>query len=47
MNLDFGDIILINFGPSVGKEYRKVRPALLVQMAEVFKLSPYMTVHAS
>lgn len=31
MNILFGHIYLVNFDPSIGKEYQKVRPALVVQ----------------
>jgi len=44
IKFEFGEIVLINFEPSVGKEYKKVRPALVIQSAEVGKNSPYVTV---
>jgi mRNA interferase MazF len=31
MDILFGHIYLVNFDPSIGKEYRKVRPALVIQ----------------
>jgi len=31
MNILFGHIYLVNFDPSIGKEYQKVRPALVIQ----------------
>ena len=31
MTILFGHIYLVNFDPSMGKEYQKVRPALVVQ----------------
>jgi mRNA interferase MazF len=42
--IEFGDIYLVNFEPSLGKEYKKVRPALVVQMERISKRSPYITV---
>lgn len=39
-----GDIYLVNFDPSVGREYKKVRPALIVQNKTTLKTSPYVTV---
>ena len=30
-----GDIFLINFDPSFGKEYRKIRPALIMQSEKI------------
>lgn len=42
--MKFGDICLVNFDPSVGREYKKVRPALIVQVQEISKKSPYVTV---
>lgn len=44
MILEFGDIYLVNFDPSVGREYRKVRPALVVQRGMISINSPYVTV---
>jgi mRNA interferase MazF len=31
MDILFGHIYLVNFDPSIGKEYQKVRPALVIQ----------------
>jgi len=39
-----GDIYWVDFGPSVGREYKKVRPALVLQDKEISKKSPYITV---
>lgn len=39
-----GEIYLVNFDPSVGREYKKVRPALVLQREEVTRLSPYVTI---
>lgn len=44
MTFRFGDIYLANFDPSTGKEYRKVRPALVIQGERVSQKSPYVTV---
>lgn len=44
MTFRFGDIYLANFEPSTGKEYRKVRPALVIQEEGVSRISPYVTV---
>lgn len=44
MKFEFGEIVLINFDPSIGKEYKKVRPALVVQSNAVSEYSPYVTV---
>ncbi|MBI2634496.1 type II toxin-antitoxin system PemK/MazF family toxin [Candidatus Peregrinibacteria bacterium] len=44
MVLEFGDIYLVNFDPSVGMEYKKVRPALVVQRGLISTKSPYVTV---
>jgi mRNA interferase MazF len=43
MKLHFGDIVLANFEPSMGKEYKKVGPALVVQMEKITTKSPYIT----
>ena len=39
-----GEIYLVNFDPGVGREYRKVRPAVVIQSEHVSKISPYITV---
>ena len=39
-----GDIYLVNFDPSVGREYKKVRPALVLQNQTSIKTSPFITV---
>jgi len=33
--MDQGEIYLVNFEPSVGREYRKVRPALVIQSKKI------------
>lgn len=40
----FGDIVLTNFDPSVGREYKKVRPAIVIQEERVNRYSPYFTI---
>jgi mRNA interferase MazF len=42
--MKFGDIYLVNCDPSVGHEYRKVRPGVVIQMEEINKISPVITV---
>lgn len=42
--MKFGDICLVNCDPSVGHEYKKIRPAVVVQMEEAGKNSPVVTV---
>lgn len=44
MEPTFGDIYLTDFEPSIGHEYRKKRPALIVQEADVSKNSSCFTV---
>ena len=44
MKIKFGDICLVKFNPSTGDEFKKVRPALVVQSKEASKSSPYITV---
>ena len=41
--MKFGDIYLVNCDPAVGHEYRKIRPAVVIQMEEVDKVSPVVT----
>ena len=35
--IKFGEIYLVKFYPSTGKEFSKIRPALVIQMEEVSK----------
>ena len=42
--MKFGDIYLVNCDPSVGHEYRKVRPAVVIQMETVNTKSPLVTI---
>lgn len=44
MNPAFGDIYLVDFDPSVGHEYKKKRPAIVVQMEGIHADSPCFTV---
>ncbi len=39
-----GQLWLVNFEPSVGHEYRKVRPAVIVQQNEFLDTSSLVTV---
>jgi mRNA interferase MazF len=42
--MKFGDIYLVNCDPSVGHEYKKVRPAVVIQMQEISARSALVTV---
>ncbi len=44
MPLSFGDIYLTKFDPSVGREYSKIRPALVIQEENISAISPYITI---
>lgn len=44
MIANFGEIFLVKFYPSTGKEFSKMRPAVVIQMSDVSKKSPYITV---
>jgi mRNA interferase MazF len=44
MDFQLGDIFLTSFYPSIGKEYQKVRPALVIQDEKISKNSPYITI---
>lgn len=39
-----GQIWLVNFDPSVGHEYKKIRPALIIQQERYISLSSLVTV---
>ncbi len=41
--IQHGDIFLINFNPSVGHEYQKVRPAIIISSNQVMKRSNLVT----
>lgn len=43
-DLEFGQIVWVNFDPSIGHEYRKKRPALVVQSKEQLAKSNLITV---
>ncbi|GEM_PF-248499 len=43
-SLQCGQIWLVNFDPSFGHEYKKVRPALIVQNSEYIESSDLLTV---
>lgn len=42
--MEFGEIYLVNFDPSSGREYKKVRPAIIIQQTEISEQSHYVTV---
>ncbi|HXG38552.1 MAG TPA: type II toxin-antitoxin system PemK/MazF family toxin [Bacteroidota bacterium] len=44
MEILYGHIYLVNFDPSVGSEYQKVRPALVIQSDEITVHSPLVTI---
>ncbi len=44
MEILFGHIYLVNFDPSVGREYQKVRPALVIQSNRITADSDLVTV---
>lgn len=44
MTFAFGDIYLTNFEPHFGREYGKLRPALVIHEESVTKDSPYVTI---
>ncbi|MBT6068767.1 type II toxin-antitoxin system PemK/MazF family toxin [Candidatus Peregrinibacteria bacterium] len=44
MQIKQGDIYWVDFEPSTGKEYKKKRPALVLQGKEISETSPYITV---
>jgi len=39
-----GEIYLVNFDPSIGHGYKKVRPALIIQSDQISKISSLVTV---
>lgn len=43
-NFRYGQIWLVNFDPSFGPEYKKVRPALIIQNDEYIESSDLLTV---
>lgn len=44
MNVTFGDIYLVNFEPSIGHEYKKKRPGLIIQQENTHTDFPYITI---
>ena len=42
--IKFGEIYLVKFYPSTGKEFSKMRPAMIIQMEDISKTSPCVTV---
>lgn len=40
----YGDIYLVNFDPSTGREYQKMRPAVVIQSDQQLKKSSVVTV---
>ncbi len=44
MVIEHGNIYLVNFDPSIGKEYQKVRPALVIQSNTITTISPLITI---
>lgn len=42
-SLCHGELYLVNFSPSVGHEYRKVRPAIIISSNELLKRSTLIT----
>ena len=43
-NFSPGQIWLVNFDPSFGHEYRKVRPAIIIQRKKYIQQSPLLTI---
>jgi mRNA-degrading endonuclease toxin of MazEF toxin-antitoxin module len=43
-SLKFGDIVCVNFDPSLGHEYQKLRPAVVIQADEICSVSSLITV---
>ncbi len=43
---EYGDIFLVDFDPSVGHEYQKIRPAIVVQSNQSLKNSSLVTIVA-
>lgn len=44
MNFEFGEIYIAKFHPGTGKEFKKIRPAIVIQESAVSQKSPYVTV---
>jgi len=43
-HLQYGDIYLVNFEPSTGHEYQKMRPAVVIQSDHQLKRSSVVTI---
>ena len=43
MTINQGEIYLVNFDPSFGHEYKKVRPALIVENSKFISLGNLVT----
>jgi len=43
-SLEFGDIAWVNFDPSVGHEFQKKRPAIIIQSKEQLQKSNLVTI---
>lgn len=44
MDILYRHIYLVNFDPSIGREYKRVRPGLVIQANEVTTRSPLVTI---
>lgn len=44
MSFACGDIYLVIFNPAVGREYKKIKPAIVLQQEKISKVSPYVTI---
>lgn len=44
MDFNTRDIFLVNFDPSVGHEYKKIRPAVIIQSDETIKNTALITI---
>lgn len=44
MPFTFGDIYLVQFDPSIGREYRDTRPGIVIQEESISSVSPYVSV---
>ena len=42
--MKFGEIYFVDFDPSAGHEYKKARPAIIIQMEKIGDKSPLTTV---
>lgn len=44
INFKTGDIFLVNFDPSVGHEYKKIRPAVIIQSEATIRNTALITI---